>query len=323
MRPQVLVPLGALANEVPAHYCQRVRYRGSAVRHADTHHGDHGIVEGAPRVLGRGHLDGHATEAPDVAAAAGAGLVHDLGRHPRDGSSQCAGQGVGGALRAAEVGKLDLAIEPDENIRALHVPVHDNGRARVEVLEALQKLAHVVGHEALVQGAELRQHLRHRAAGHILEVDVEGAFDLIVAVVRYDVWVRELLVNADFVLQVFLELQVRGTFSVDSDLFDSKKLSRPLVQSLVDGAQRARTKHLSLDPREAGALDCTRRAHGVIKHALRLCPSRGEGQAHRVVEIELFLRRWANRDGQDAARALGTTQFGRCRGTEASYIRMG
>mmetsp|Transcript_8417 Transcript_8417/g.24060 ORF Transcript_8417/g.24060 Transcript_8417/m.24060 type:complete len:205 (+) Transcript_8417:401-1015(+) len=178
-------------------------------------------------------------------------LLDDFGRHPRNRAPQALRHRVRRPLRTTKVRQLHLAIQPDEDVGALDVPMQDDGFLSVEVLQALQQLAGIGSDQALVQRAELGQHLGHGSPGHVLQVDVQVVIQVVVPEVPDDVGVRQLLVDAHLVLQIRLVLQVGFESAIDADLLHRERLACPLVERLVDGAQGAMPKHFPLHPRQA------------------------------------------------------------------------
>mmetsp|Transcript_70162 Transcript_70162/g.205702 ORF Transcript_70162/g.205702 Transcript_70162/m.205702 type:complete len:280 (-) Transcript_70162:691-1530(-) len=254
---------------------------------------------------GRGHLDHHAAEAPDVAPSTVAGLLDDLRRHPRDGPPEALRHGVGGPFRAAEVGELHVAVEADEDVRTLDVPVQHDGAAGVEVRQPLQQLAGVGGHEALVEGAELREHLGDRAPRHVLQVDVQAGVDVVVAHVAHDVGVLQFLADADLVLQGLAELPLRVDLRVHADFLDGEHLARPLVHGLEDAAQRTVAEDLAARP-----------GHDRAPHSARGAQRVPEAQAR--CRLDRRLARHA--EGRDA---LGATGAGEVRGAAPRAVALG
>mmetsp|Transcript_56295 Transcript_56295/g.164534 ORF Transcript_56295/g.164534 Transcript_56295/m.164534 type:complete len:240 (-) Transcript_56295:1154-1873(-) len=145
--------LHAGADEVVAVGGQPLGDGGGGVREADVLQGEHHVVEGlrAPRLLRRRHLDDRAPQAPDVRLPPEAVLLLDhLRGHPGYGAHGREGLRVHGALGAAKVCKLQVKLEPDEDVGCLDVAVHYGRAPRVQVAQALSQPARALLQEGAI-----------------------------------------------------------------------------------------------------------------------------------------------------------------------------
>ena len=156
------IPLCAQANESLGSWWQSLRYGRSCLRHANLHHGSHGVVEGAPRILPGGHLDNHAAVTPNVRLAAIAGTFDNLWSHPGDGAPHRVTQGVRirGTLGASKVRQLGMTFQIHQDISTLNVSMHHRWVMGVEVFQAFQNLLGIWKSQGLLEAAKLLRGLR-------------------------------------------------------------------------------------------------------------------------------------------------------------------
>eukprot|EP00443_Scrippsiella_acuminata_P127167 CAMPEP_0115736378 /NCGR_PEP_ID=MMETSP0272-20121206/87226_1 /TAXON_ID=71861 /ORGANISM="Scrippsiella trochoidea, Strain CCMP3099" /LENGTH=344 /DNA_ID=CAMNT_0003180557 /DNA_START=158 /DNA_END=1191 /DNA_ORIENTATION=+ len=148
------------------------------------------VVEHAvsPRLLGRGHLEDRAAEAPDVRLAAMADCVgDDLGCHPRHGSDRRERLCAGAVLGAAEIRELDAERRVDQDVCALEISMDHWRGAAVQVVQPLQASLCCRPQQLPVEGAKLAEHAGHGAAGHELQKDVQMVVDAVAAQVADNV----------------------------------------------------------------------------------------------------------------------------------------
>ena len=74
-------------------------------------------------------------------------------------------------LRDTEVRDLDTALVVDKHVRALNISVDDI--ALVKVVETEQDLPNPIPHQRLLKRAVIAQERRDRAAGNVLQEDIQ------------------------------------------------------------------------------------------------------------------------------------------------------
>mmetsp|Transcript_83667 Transcript_83667/g.234395 ORF Transcript_83667/g.234395 Transcript_83667/m.234395 type:complete len:383 (-) Transcript_83667:148-1296(-) len=203
-RPRLRLPARALGHEVHEVLVELLGHRRRRVRHRDVPQCASNVVERpvAPRLLRRGHFDDRATETPNIGFPPMAVLLQDhLGRHPWHGAHRPQRLRVVAPLRATEVCELHPEIQVHEHVRPLDVAMHDRRAPRVQVHQALQQATTGQPKRFVVQGTKFLEDRRHRAARHVLQVDVQRVVDVVVAKVAYDVGVAQRLADVELLLE--------------------------------------------------------------------------------------------------------------------------
>mmetsp|Transcript_2598 Transcript_2598/g.9494 ORF Transcript_2598/g.9494 Transcript_2598/m.9494 type:complete len:217 (+) Transcript_2598:295-945(+) len=194
-------------------------------------------------MAGGEHFDDSAADAPDVGSTAVAEAFEHFGRHPKERpfhrfeptrERRLAKEG----FRGAKVREFDDGVVRQQNVGPFEVAVDDF--ALVQVLEAEEELARVVGDHLFVEASKPLQHLRERAPRHKLQKDVHlGRANLLRRNVADDVAVAEALAQ----LNLALERRHRRLLSVarvlNLELFHRHELARALVEA---------GEHLSVRP---------------------------------------------------------------------------
>ena len=180
-------------------------------------------------------------EGPDVDHLVVLPPLDHLGGEVVEGAAQGVAAGGRGVDRPAEVGDLDLALRPDEEVLRLDVAVDDV--LRVAVGQGLAEVGDVPGRGALGEPAAVGQFLVQLASGTVLEDEVDALLVEEVAEHPEDVAVAQVGLDLDLAAELMLDAGLEELGLLQH--LEGDDVLGPLLPGQVDGAELAPAEGLA------------------------------------------------------------------------------